>query len=69
MNAYAILIVNDHIEQLRREAAERRARPGRVAGDRPPDRDRADQPPSAISAPASMVQPIIPDPDGYPYRG
>ena len=69
MNAYSILIVNDHIEQLRREANERRmfqsespAFGRRIATALSTFR-------TAMTAPTSMVNPIIPRLDGYPYRG
>lgn len=69
MNAYAVFVVNEHLEMLRREAAERRAandgRPSvfarfaaRVTGLRR-GLSLADQP----------AGPVLPRLDGYPYRG
>jgi hypothetical protein len=69
MNAFAILVVNDHLEQLRREAAERHARPAqspafirRIAA------ATADLK-AALVTPASITSPIVPTLNGYPYRG
>jgi len=69
MNAYAVFVVTEHLETLRREAAERRlaneTRPtvsariaARMAGLR-----------SLFRTSYAASDPIIPRLDGYPYRG
>jgi hypothetical protein len=69
MNAYAVFVVNEHLEMLRREAAERRAanegRPSaiariaaRFAGLR-----------GVLSRTEQPASPVLPRLDGYPYRG
>ena len=68
MNSYTHLIVNERMEQLRREAAERHARPAQGAT----TRRIATALTSlrlAITTPVGSSNPIIPALDGYPYRG
>jgi hypothetical protein len=68
MNAYAVFVVNEHLEMLRREAAERRAanegRPSVMA--RIVSRVTSLRRAITTSEPAG---PIVPRLDGYPYRG
>jgi hypothetical protein len=69
MNSYAILLVDERIEQLRRDAAERRADPstgwamvrriGAALGAIV----------AAITAPVTSSRSATPALDGYPYRG
>ena len=69
MHAYATLIVNDHLEQLRLEAAERRAYPGQTPAIVRWIVATATSLKSALSAPAEGFQPTTPTLQGYPYRG
>jgi hypothetical protein len=68
MNSYSILLVNDRMEQLQREAAERHARPTDGAAFR---RITAALTSLwlAIALPAPTANRIVPTLDGYPYRG
>ena len=69
MHAYATLIVSDHLEQLRREAAERRAHPAQTPAIVRWIAASATSLKSALSAPAEGFQPVTPTLQGYPYRG
>lgn len=68
MNAYAVFVVNEHIETLRHEAAERRAAQaaehaaGRIA--RAMEALRR-----TFGSSETTLSPILPKLDGYPYRG
>lgn len=68
MNAYAVFVVNEHLEMLRREAAERRAanegRPSVLA--RIASRLTGFRRTLAAGEPAGSIVPRL---DGYPYRG
>ena len=68
MNSYSILLVNERIEQLRREAAERHARPAQGATARRVTAALTSLR-SAITTPVGSANPIVPALDGYPYRG
>ena len=69
MHTYANLIVSDHLEQLRREAAERRAYPGQTPAIVRWIAASAASLKSALSAPAADFEPKMPTLQGYPYRG
>ena len=69
MNAYAILVVNDHMEQLRREAAQRHARPAQSPAFIRRIAAAAADLKAALITPASIGNPIVPTLNGYPYRG
>ena len=69
MNAFAILVVNDHMEQLRREAAERHARPAQSSSFVRRIAAAAADLKAALVTPASINSPILPTLNGYPYRG
>ena len=68
MHAYATLIVNDHLEQLRREAAERRAHPAQTPAIVRWIAASATSLKLALTTP-EPVQPIMPTLEGYPTRG
>lgn len=69
MNAFAVLVVNEHLTQLRLEAAQRRA----TQVDKPSLRQRIAS--AAASASHRLSMPIdnrgtmIPSLQDYPYRG
>lgn len=69
MNAYAVFVVNEHLEMLRREAAERRAategRPSVVAR----IAARLSGLRHGLSLREQPASPVLPRLDGYPYRG
>jgi hypothetical protein len=67
MNSYSILLVNDRIEQLQRDAAEHHARPSDGAAVR---RITAALTSLwlAIAMPAPTANMAVPALDGYPYR-
>jgi hypothetical protein len=69
MNAFAILVVNDHMEQLRREAAERHAHPAQSSSFVRRIATAAADLKAALVTPASISNPIVPTLNGYPYRG
>jgi hypothetical protein len=69
MNAFAILVVNDHLEQLRREAAERHARPAQSPAFIRRIAAAAADLKAALVTPASITSQIVPTLNGYPYRG
>ena len=68
MNSYTILLVNERIEQLQRDAAELHARPARGATTRRITAALTSLR-SAITMPVGSANPIVPALDGYPYRG
>lgn len=68
MHAYATLIVSDHLDQLRREAAERRAYPAQTPAIVRWIAASAAGIKTALTTPEPF-QPIIPTLQGYPYRG
>jgi hypothetical protein len=69
MNAFAVFVVNDHLNTLLEEAAKRRA----VQGDKPGLSARigsaAARLRSAFTTPVDAADPVLPKLDGYPYRG
>lgn len=69
MDSYAVFVVNEHLEMLRREAAERRAategRPGVIAQ----VRSRVTDLRRAIATSDGRSGSIVPRLEGYPYRG
>jgi hypothetical protein len=69
MNAFAIFVVNDHMEQLRREAAERHAGPAQASSFVRRIAAAAADLKAALVTPASINSPILPTLNGYPYRG
>jgi hypothetical protein len=68
MNAYAILVVNDHLQVLLDEAAARRA----VKVEKPSLRERIASAASSVKAtfdsPADYSKSILPTLNDYPYR-
>ena len=68
MNSYTILLVNDRIEQLQRQAAELHARPADGAAVRRITAALTSLR-LAITTPVGSSNPIAPALDGYPYRG
>jgi hypothetical protein len=68
MNAYAIFVVNNHLQELLDEAAARRA----LKVEKPSLRQRiasaASSVKSTIDAPADYSRSIIPNLQEYPYR-
>lgn len=69
MNAFAIFVVNDHMEQLRREAAERHARPAQSSTFARRIAAAAADLKAALITPTSISNPILPTLNGYPSRG
>ena len=67
MNSYSILLVNERIEQLQRDAAEHHARPTEGAAVR---RITAALTSLwlAIAMPPAPADPVLPALDGYPFR-
>ena len=68
MNSYTNLLVNDRLEQIRREAAERHARPAQAPAVRRITAALTSLR-LAITTPVGSANPIAPALDGYPYRG
>jgi hypothetical protein len=60
MNAYAILVVNEHLDSLRAEAAERRALQAEPTGVRQRIASAANAIRSAITAPAATQSQVSP---------
>lgn len=69
MNAYAIFVVNDHLQVLLDEAATRRA----LSAEKPSLRRRIASAASSIrttvQSPADYSNQILPTLQDYPYRG
>ena len=69
MNAYAIFVVNNHLQVLLDEAATRRA----LKAEKPSLRQRIASVASSVKAtvdsPADYSRSIIPNLQDYPYRG
>lgn len=69
MNAFAILVVNEHLTQLRREAAERRANQSEKPGLRQRIASAAASASLRLSMPIDNRGTMIPSLQDYPYRG
>ena len=69
MNAYAILVMNEHLETLRKEAAHNRA----YGTQRPSLRKRVSSTfaglTSSLRAPVETNGTLVPKLQDYPYRG
>ena len=69
MNALAVFVVNEHMTQLRLEAAQRRATQGPSYSVRQRIAAAAVKVRAAVTAPEPTNDPTVPKLDGYPYRG
>ena len=69
MNAFAVYVVNEHMTQLRLEAAQRRATQASGTSTRQRIAAAATRVRLAFTTPASTDDPGLPTLDGYPYRG
>jgi hypothetical protein len=69
MNAFAVFVVNEHLMELRDEAAQRRA----LQGPKPSFGRRvaaaAARVKAAVSTAPDESYSVLPKLDGYPYRG
>ena len=68
MHAYTALVINEHLDQLRAEAAERNT----ARGPQPSLLDRvasaASRVRTAVTTPADGRNAVLPSLDNYPYR-
>ena len=69
MNAFAVYIVNEHMTQLRLEAAQRRATQASSKTTRQRIAAAAMRVRLAFATSAANDDPALPTLDGYPYRG
>ncbi len=69
MNAYAICVVNNHLQVLLDEAATRRALKVEKPGLRQRIASVASSVKAAVDSPADYSRSIIPNLQDYPYRG
>ena len=68
MNSYSILIVNEHLDYLLEEAADRRAQTANRPGLLKRIASAAASVKTAIDAPADYSRSILPTLNDYPYR-
>ena len=69
MNAYAVFVVNEHIEQLQREAVERRAARTERPSITTAIADAIGSIRSSLRTTDQTMYAVVPRLDGYPYRG
>jgi hypothetical protein len=69
MNAFAVFVVNEHLMELRDEAAQRRALQGPKPGYGQRIAAAAARVKAAITTAPDEAYSVLPKLDGYPYKG